>query len=110
MLVFLRLLQDERGKALFTFQDLSVLFGSDNRQASSGPVERFWDCGSDLLCFLTRKRKVNSDVVEAVLQELINDPLADIKELQVRANISLSRDTYQKLISRQHWNKYHVTI
>ncbi len=92
VLVFLRMLRDERGKALFTFQELSVLFGSDNRQAASGPMERFRDCGSDFLWFLIRKRKVNSDVVEAVLQELLDDPLADIKELQQRVNIRLGRN------------------
>ena len=118
VLVFLRLLRNEKGKALFTFQELAVIFGSDNRQASSGPMERFRDCGSDFLWFLVRKRKVNSDVVEAVSQELLNDPLADIKELQERANIHLGRDDprlcegrlYQKLTSRQHWSKYHAII
>ena len=50
VLVFLRMLRDESGKALFTFQELAVLFGSDNRQAASGPMERFRDCGMDFLC------------------------------------------------------------
>ncbi len=78
ILVFLRLLQDERGKPVLTFQDLSVLFDSDNRQASSGHMERFRECGSDFLSFLTRKRKVDSQVVEALTQELLHDPLAEI--------------------------------
>jgi len=66
ILVFLRLLRDDMGKRVFTFGDLSVLFDSDNRQAVSGHVERFRKCGSDLLHFLTRKRKVDSQVVEAL--------------------------------------------
>jgi len=41
LLVFLRTLRDERGKAIFTFQELSVLFDSNNRQASSQHMEAF---------------------------------------------------------------------
>ena len=65
VLVFLRLLRNDKGKCLFTFQELSILFDSNNRQASSQHIEDFRDCGSDFLDFLTRKRKVDSQVVEA---------------------------------------------
>ena len=63
ILVFLRLLLYESGKRVFTFRELSGLFGGNNRQAASGHVERFRQCGSDFLRFLTRKRKVDSQVV-----------------------------------------------
>jgi len=92
ILVFLRLLQDEKGKPAFTFRELSVLFGGNSRQAASGHVERFRQCGSDFLCFLTRKRKVDSQVVEVLTQELLHDPLAEIAELQQRVNAKLGRD------------------
>ena len=92
ILVFLRQLWDEKGKQVFTFQELSVLFDSDNRQAASGHVERFRKCGSDFLSFLTRKRKVDAQVVEAVTQEVLADPLAKIVELQQRVNARLGRD------------------
>ena len=95
ILIFLRLLQvfqNGKVKSLFTFRELSVLFGGNNRQAASGHVERFRKCGSDFLCFLTRKRKVDSQVVEAVTQELLHDPLAEIGELQQRVNGKLGRD------------------
>jgi len=92
ILVFLRLLRDDIGKRVFTFGELSVLFDSDNRQAASGHVERFRKCGSDFLRFLTRKRKVDSQVVEAVTQALLHDPLAEIGELQQRVNAKLGRD------------------
>jgi transposase-like protein len=91
MLVFLRSLQDEKGKALFTFQELSALFDSNNRQASSQHMEDFRDCGCDFLQYLTRKRKVDCVVVEAVRQELIHDPLAKLVELQERVNARLGR-------------------
>lgn len=39
MLVFLRLLRNERGRRVFTFRELSVLFGGNSRQAASGHVE-----------------------------------------------------------------------
>jgi transposase-like protein len=92
IVVFLRLLRDERGKSVFTFRELSVLFGGNSRQAASGHVERFRQCGSDFLSFLTRKRKVDSQVVEAVTQELLHNPLAEIGELQQRVNARLGRD------------------
>ena len=66
IMVFLRILVDERGKHLFTFQELSVLFNSNNRQASSQHMEDFRDCACDFLSYLTRKRKVDDVVVEAV--------------------------------------------
>ena len=91
MVVFLRLLRDEEGNQLFTFQELSVILDSEKRQASSGHVERFRDCGCDFLKFLTRKRKVDSEVVEAVLSELLCDPLAEMKELCERVNARLGR-------------------
>ena len=92
MLVFLRLLRDETGKPVYTFQDLSVIVDSDNRQASSGHMERFRECGCDILAFLTRKRKVDSEVVDAVTQELLDTPLAEISELSQRVNARLGRD------------------
>jgi len=92
ILVFLRLLQDEKDKPVFTLHELSVLFGGNSRQAASGHVERFRKSGSDFLCFLTRKRKVDSQVVEAVTQELLHDPLSEIVELQQRVNAKLRRD------------------
>lgn len=95
ILVFLRLLQifqNGKGKALFTLGELSVLFGGASRQAASGHMERFRKCGSDFLSFLTRKRKVDTQVVEAVTQELLHDPLAEIGALQQRVNAKLNRD------------------
>jgi len=92
VLVFLRLLRNDRGKRLFTFQELSTLFKSNTRQASSQHIEDFRDCGSDFLNFLTRKRKVDSKVVDAVTVELRQDPLAKLEELQQRVNTRLLRD------------------
>jgi len=92
MLVFLRSLLDEKGRRIFTFQDLSALFDSNNRQASSQHMEDFRDCGCDLLDYLTRKRKVDSVVVEAVAHELRQDPLAKLTELAARVNTRLGRD------------------
>jgi transposase-like protein len=91
ILVFLRMLKDEQGKRMFTFQELSVLFESTKRQASSQHMEDFRDSGCDFLAYLTRKRKVDSVVVEAVRQELMVDPLAKLVELQDRVNAKLER-------------------
>ena len=91
-LVFLRWLLDENGKHIFTHQELSKVVDSQKRQASSGHVERFRECDSDFLHFLTRKRKVDLQVVAAVTQELLHDPLAELGELQQRVNARLGRD------------------
>lgn len=91
MLVFLRSLLNEKGKHIFTFQELSVLFGSNNRQASSQHMEDFRDSVCDFLDYLTRKRKVDSVVVEAVACELRRAPLLGMKELAERVNVKLER-------------------
>ena len=92
ILVSLRLHKDESDKHLFTLQELSVIVGSENRQASSQHMEDFRECGCDFLAFLTRKRKVDSEVVKAVSQELLHAPLAGTSELQQRVNAGLGRD------------------
>lgn len=55
-------------------------------------MEDFRDSGCDLLDYLTRKRKVDSGVVEAVAHELNLDPLAKLTELAQRVNTRLGRD------------------
>jgi len=92
VLVFLRLLRNDKGKHLFTFAELSILFDGNNRQISSQHMEDFRDCGSDFLDFLIRKRKVDSKVVEAVIIEFHQDPSVKLNELQQRVNVKLLRD------------------
>ena len=100
MLVFLRLLVDSSGRPLFTHQDLASIIDSCNRQASSNHFESFVACGCDFLSYLNRKRKVNDEVVDAVLAELMLEPLAKTSELAVRVNARLMRDD----ISRENIN------
>jgi hypothetical protein len=90
--VWLRLLVDEQGKPLFTLQELSVVVGRANRQAASQPLEDFRQCGADFRAFVLRKRKVDGPVVEGVLQELLQTPLAGPTELAPRVNAQLGRD------------------
>jgi hypothetical protein len=65
LIVFLRLLVGEDGRPLFTHQQLACIVESSNRQACSHHFETFVSCGCDFLDFLKRKRKVNSEVVDA---------------------------------------------
>ena len=109
ILVFLRCLRDENGKHVFTHQELSKVVDSENRQASSGHVERFRECGSDFLHFLTRKRKVDSQVVEAVLAELLDTPLAETVELH--RNLAYAHElSRQKLISQSCYHRWEAFI
>jgi len=91
-LVWLRLLVDAHGKPLFTLQELAVLVGSTNRQAASQHLEDFRQCGEDMRAFVLRKRKVDPTVVEGVLHELLQTPLAGPTELGPRVQARLGRD------------------
>ena len=89
--VWFRLLVDEHGTPLFTLQELAVIVGSANRQAASQHLEDFRQCGEDFRAFILRKRKVDATVVEAVLTELLQTPLAGPTELVSRVNARLGR-------------------
>ncbi|MGH8055663.1 MAG: hypothetical protein ACREOH_00290, partial [Candidatus Entotheonellia bacterium] len=91
-LVWLRLLVDTQGKPLFTLQELCVIVGSGNRQAASQHLEDFRQCGEDVRAFVLRKRKVDTTVVEGVLHELLQTPLAGPTELVPRVQARLDRD------------------
>jgi transposase-like protein len=91
-LVWLRLLVDTHGKPLFTLQELAVLVGSTNRQAASQHLEDFRQCGEDMRAFVLRKRKVDPTVVEGVLHELLQTPLAGPTALWPRVQARLGRD------------------
>ena len=90
-LVWLRLIVDAQGKPLFTLQELAALVGSANRQAASQHVEDFRQCSEDVRAFVLRKRKVDTAVVEGVLHELLQTPLAGPTELVPRVNGRLGR-------------------
>lgn len=90
--VWLRLLRDEDDKPCCTLQELAVLVGSANRQAASQHLEDFRQCGEDFRAFVLRKRKVDATVVDGVLRELLQTPLAGPTELVARVNAQLGRD------------------
>jgi transposase-like protein len=91
-LVWCRLLVDAHGQPLFTLQELAVIVGSTNRQAASQHLEDFRQCGEDMRAFVLRKRKVDPTVVEGVLHELLQTPLAGPTELGPRVQARLGRD------------------
>src|SRR4029450_2679982 len=91
-LVWCRLLVDAHGQPLFTLQELAVIVGSTNRQAASQHLEDFRQCGGDMRAFVRRKRKVAPTVVEGVLHELLQTPLAGPTELGPRVQARLGRD------------------
>ena len=89
--VWLRLLVDEHGKPLCTLQDLAPIVGSTNRQAASQHLEDFRQGGEDMRAFVLRKHKVDATVVEGVLTELLQTPLAGPTELLARVHRRLGR-------------------
>jgi transposase-like protein len=89
--VWFRWLVDEYHKPLFTLQELALIVGSANRQAASQHLEDFRQCGEDVRSFVLRKRKVDTTVVEGVLHELLQTPLAGPTELVARVQAQLGR-------------------
>jgi hypothetical protein len=90
-LVWFRLLVDEHGKSLFTFQELATLVGRTNRQAASQHREDFRQCGEDRRAVVLRQRKVDTTVVEGVWHELLQTPLAGPTEWLARVQKRLAR-------------------
>lgn len=91
LVVCLRWLRDERGKPLFTLQELAPLVGSANRQAASQHVATFRACGEDFRDFVLRQRKVDETVVAAVTEQLRQRPLSRPTELAQQVNAQLRR-------------------
>jgi hypothetical protein len=90
-LVWFRLLVDAHGKPLFTLQELATIVGSPNRQAASQHLEDFRQWGEDARAFVLRQRKVDATVVEGVVHELLQTPLAGPTELLARVQRQLGR-------------------
>jgi len=89
--VLLRAMKDAEEAPLFTLQQLALIVGSSNRQASSQHVEDFRDCGGDMKAVLLRDRKVDETVVAAVEAEVLKSPLATTEVLCARVNARLDR-------------------
>lgn len=82
LFVLLRMLCDPKsGKPLFTYQQLADGFGYAHRQNIQNFQQEFEQCAEDLLAYLTRKRKVDATVVEAVTEVLRQHPLASVSQL-----------------------------
>jgi hypothetical protein len=72
-------------------QELAALVGSANRQAASQHLEDVRQCGEDVRACVLRQRKVAAAVVEGVVHELLQTPLAGPTELVPRVNRRLGR-------------------
>jgi len=92
MVIVLRGFQDENGKPLFTLQELAVIVESDNRQAASGHLEDFRNCGEDFYETLKRRQKVDDEVVRGVQEILRQDPLLKREEIVPLINERLGRE------------------
>ena len=74
------------------YRSYAGIVESPNRQAASEHVEEFRACRENFKGLLTRKRKVDERVVEAVGLELGKDPLIETQELQERVEERLGRE------------------
>jgi len=81
----------ESGKPLFTYQQLADEFGSAHRQNIQNFQQEFERCAEDVLAYLTRKRKVDSAVVEAVTEVLRQHPLASVPQRCQQVILHLGR-------------------
>lgn len=85
-LVWRRWLVEAQGQPLLTWQEWAALVGSANRQAASQQVEDVRPCGADVRALVRRQRKVDAAVVDGVLHELLQTPLAGPTALVPRVN------------------------
>jgi hypothetical protein len=90
-LLWFRRLVDAHGKPLFTLQELAALVGRANRQAARQHLEDFRQGGEDMRAFVLRKRQVDATVVEGVLHERLQTPLAGPTEWVARVNMQPGR-------------------
>ena len=87
VLVLLREMYDSRtGRRLFSEEQLAALLGSTNRQAVDGHMKGFREADGDLADYVTRKRKVNADVVELVWKTWSANPSVRLVELTAAVN------------------------
>ncbi len=91
VVIMLRYLVDERGKPLFTFQELASVVESSDRQAASAYIEDFRTSGEDFHNTLLRKRKVDEQVVAAAVEILREEPLAKTVDITKKLNERLGR-------------------
>ena len=100
VVVFLREMYDsETGKRVFTEEALAPLFGSTNRQAVDGHMKGFRDADGNMLDYLKRKRKVDTEVVDVVWNAFCVDPYSRFSELTARVNAGRSGE---KSLSEAH--------
>jgi len=93
VVIILRSMLDGMGNPLFTYQELAAILGSDNPQASSQHVEGFRDCGEKFDAALRGKeRKVDKEVVDAVIAILKKNSLGKDEEMARRVNEYLGRE------------------
>jgi len=82
-------------QGLFTQEQIARAmpdFVGASRQSIRDHERRFEEHEGDLKGYLTRKRKVDEEVVEALTEELKQDPLAKKTDLAERVNERLSRE------------------
>lgn len=112
--IFFRSLLGPDGKNLFTHQESANIVGSNNRQASDQHLKDFRNCGKDFLQTLVRKRKVDSEVLEAVESILIADPLINIREICEKMDseysLSVTEANVQTAIEEISYHKIRSSI
>lgn len=83
-----------RKQGLFSQEQIAQAipdFDGTSRQSVDDHERRFRDCGKDLKRYLTRQRKVDATVVDAVRAEVLESPLRQTTELVQAVNQRLHR-------------------
>ncbi len=95
LIQFLRGFKKPSGKqGLFSQEHIAQAipdFEGNTRQSVDDHERRFRESGQDLQCYLTRRRKVDETVVEAVRLEVLKCPLRQTTELVKSVNQRLRR-------------------
>lgn len=96
LILFLRGFKPEPGAqhGLFSQEQIAKAipdFPGATRQSICEHERRFAESGQNLRVYLNRRRKVDETVVQAVAEEVEQDPLASLGELTQRVNAKLNR-------------------
>lgn len=91
VLIVMSNLLDERGKRLFKLRELAAILGSESPAAANKHVETFRGCGEEFDETLRRNRKVDEEVIKAVIEVLRENPMLSLDKIARRTNEKMGR-------------------
>ena len=80
LVVLLRCIKDMAGNSVFSFQDISEIFGKPHRQWSNNIYKLWESSGENIKLFLEDKREISKAILGLVSEFVLRYPLRNISE------------------------------